>query len=133
MAEGFETKRLPAEPTVVALDGSDVRVLLGLSRGTFAHFELPAGAASRAVAHHTVEEIWYFVAGRGEIWRQLDEQEEVVAVGAGVCITIPVGTRFQCRAVGTEPLAAIGVTMPLWPGPDEAYEVPGKWPATVGD
>src|SRR5207244_5264788 len=95
MAGAFATKRLPAEPTVVALDGSNVRVLLGLSRGTFAHFELAAGATARAVAHHTVEEIWYFVGGRGEMWRALGDQEEVVAVEPGVCITIPVGTRFQ--------------------------------------
>jgi mannose-6-phosphate isomerase-like protein (cupin superfamily) len=23
----------------------------------------------------------------------------------------------------------VGVTMPPWPGDDEAYEVPGEWPA----
>jgi mannose-6-phosphate isomerase-like protein (cupin superfamily) len=27
------------------------------------------------------------------------------------------------------PLAAVAVTMPPWPGPDEAYEVTGAWPA----
>ena len=95
-----------------------------------AHFELPPGGTSIAVAHHRVEEIWYFLAGRGEMWRQQDGREEVVPVMAGTCITIPAGTRFQFRSVGGEPLTAVAITMPPWPGPDEAYEVPGKWEAT---
>ena len=31
--------------------------------------------------------------------------------------------------LGSGPLAAVGVTMPPWPGDDEAYKVPGAWPA----
>ena len=30
-------------------------------------------------------------------------------------------------------LAAVGVTMPPWPGDDEAYEVPGAWPVDTLD
>jgi hypothetical protein len=33
---------------------------------------------------------------------------------------------------GAEPLAAVAVTMPPWPGENEAYFVEGKWRATVG-
>lgn len=123
----FATKRLPAAPDVVAPDGSDVRVLLGLSGGSMAHFELAPGATSRAVAHRTVEEIWLFLSGRGEMWRKLHDREAVVPVEPGVCVTIPLGTHFQFRSVGNEPLAAIAVTMPAWPGDGEAYEVPGTW------
>jgi mannose-6-phosphate isomerase-like protein (cupin superfamily) len=118
---------LPAEPTATAPDGSDVRVLLGLAGGGVAHFELRPGATSKAVAHHTVEEIWYFIGGRGQMWRKRGEHEEVADVGPGVCLTIPVGTHFQFRSLGDEPLAAIGVTMPPWPGEGEAYSVDGKW------
>ena len=96
-----------------------------------AHFELPPGQTSVAVAHRTIEEIWYFVTGRGEMWRKLGDQEQVVPVESGVCLTIPVGTHFQFRSFGYEPLAAIGVTMPPWPGAGEAYEVSGKWTPTV--
>ena len=81
--------------------------------------------------HRTVEEIWFFVHGRGEIWRKLNGREEIVSVDPGVCITIPLGTHFQFRSFGYEPLAAIGVTMPPWPGKGEAFEVQGKWPPTV--
>jgi len=123
----FSTMRLPAAPDVVAPDGSDVRVLLQLPAGGMAHFELAPGRASRAVAHRTVEEIWYFVAGRGQMWRRQGARDEVVAVQAGVCLTIPLGTQFQFRSLGAEPLAAVGVTMPPWPGDDEAVEVQGIW------
>ena len=128
----FETKRLPADFDVLAPDGGEVRILLALQDGSFAHFELAQGKTSKPVAHRTVEEIWYFVGGRGEMWRKLGDQEEIVTVEPGVCITIPIGTSFQFRALGDEPLAAVGVTMPPWPGEDEAYEVQGKWAAAVG-
>ena len=51
----FATRRLPAQRDVVAPDGSDVRILLGLERGGMAHFELAPGRTSKAVAHRTVE------------------------------------------------------------------------------
>jgi mannose-6-phosphate isomerase-like protein (cupin superfamily) len=127
----WETKRLPARPDAVAPDGSDVRILPGLGGGTMAHFELASGETSIAVVHRTVEEIWFFVGGRGEMWRAHDEREEVVEVEPGIALTIPVGTRFQFRALGSAPLAAVGVTMPPWPGPDEALTVDGRWPPTV--
>ena len=59
----FETKALGDRPDAVAPDGTAVRLLLALAGGSFAHFELPAGAVSHAVAHRSVEEIWYFVSG----------------------------------------------------------------------
>ncbi|MSQ12877.1 MAG: cupin domain-containing protein [Dehalococcoidia bacterium] len=127
----FSTKRLPAAPSATAPDGSEVRILLRLSGGSVAHFQLAPGQASVAVAHHTVEEIWYFLSGLGEMWRKQGDREEVVTVDHGVCITIPVGTHFQFRSFGPEPLAAVGVTIPPWPGEGEAYEVGGKWPPTV--
>ena len=127
----FETKALSVKPDVLAPDGSDVRILLGLQGGGMAHFELAPGLTSAAVAHRTVEEIWYFVSGRGELWRLQGDCEETVAVEPGVCLTIPRGTRFQFRSFGPDPLAAIGVTMPPWPGEGEAMLVEGKWQTSV--
>jgi len=128
----FATLPLPAERTVVAPDGSDVRVLLGLAAGTMAHFALPAGTTSGAVVHRTVEEIWFVVAGRGEMWRRQGEREEVVDLVPGTCLTIPLGTHFQFRASPAEPVAVVGITMPPWPGADEAIAVSGPWPAGPG-
>src|SRR4051794_12174818 len=129
---GLSTKPLPAEPDVTAPDGSDVRILLRTKRGSTAHFELGPGRTSLAVRHRTVEEVWYFLAGRGEMWRRTPEGEERVdEVGPGVSIDIPVGTAFQFRTLGDEPLSAHGTTMPPWPNDDtEAVPVEGPWPPT---
>ena len=129
----FETKRLPVERNAIATDGSDIRILLGLRGGDMFHFELPPGQISTAVTHKTIEEIWFFLSGRGQMWRRTEDYEEVVAVEAGVCLTIPLGTHFQFRSFGYEPLAAIGVTMPPWPGEGEDAAVEGKWKPTEGD
>jgi mannose-6-phosphate isomerase-like protein (cupin superfamily) len=128
----WESKQLPAEPDVVAPDGSFVRILLRLQGGSMAHFELPAGKTSVAVVHQTVEEIWFFLGGDGEMWRS-DGDEDCVPVRAGTCITIPKRTRFQFRAHGSEPLTAVAITMPPWPGigDGESTEVDGAWEPTV--
>ena len=128
---GFDTKRLPELRDAVAPDGSDVRVLLGLAGGGLAHFSLPPGQTSAAVTHRTVEEIWYVLGGRGEMWRRQAGREEVVAMGPGICLTIPLGTHFQFRSMGPDALVAIGVTMPPWPGDGEAVVVQGKWTPTA--
>lgn len=61
----FDTVRLNGTPGAAAPDGSEVRVLCRVGRGSMAHFTLSPGAVSRAVAHRTVEEVWCFVSGRG--------------------------------------------------------------------
>ena len=123
----FETKRLPIVPDAVAPDGTDVRVLLKLSGGSVAHFELQPGKTTIAVAHRSVEEIWYIVSGLGEMWRRQGGQEETVLLEKDVCVTIPLGTSFQVRSLGSVPLRAVAVTMPPWPGDDEAITVAGEW------
>ncbi len=131
MEPSLEIKKLPVERDAVAPDGSDVRILLGLKGGGLAHFRLPAGETSIAVTHRTVEEIWYFVEGRGEMWRKLGDSEQIDQVEPGVCLTVPLGTHFQFRTTGAVSLAAVGVTMPPWPGEGEARIVEGKWKPTV--
>jgi mannose-6-phosphate isomerase-like protein (cupin superfamily) len=127
----FETVHLRAEPDAVAPDGTLVRLLPVLPGGSLAHFELPAGAVSHAVTHKSVEEIWYFLAGRGEMWRRSDGKERVVAIEPGLSVTIPLGTAFQFRATGEAALTFLAITMPPWPGPEEAERVEGPWAATV--
>ncbi|MBC5785708.1 cupin domain-containing protein [Ramlibacter sp. USB13] len=95
-----------------------------------AHFELAAGQVARAVVHRTVEEVWFVLSGRGEMWRRQGAREETVVLEPGVCVTIPLGTHFQFRASPSEGVAAVAVTMPPWPGPGEAVFVEGPWPAS---
>ena len=127
----FATKRLGELPDATAPDGSEVRVLCSTSRGSLAHFTLPPHAVSKAMAHRTVEEVWYFVSGRGQMWRRSHDHEEIVDVEPGVAITIPVGTCFQFRSLSHEPLTAVGTTMPPWPGESEAVTIDGIWDPTV--
>jgi mannose-6-phosphate isomerase-like protein (cupin superfamily) len=123
----FAAKSLPPSRDAVAPDGSDVRILLGLSGGSMAHFALPPSSASRAVTHRTVDEIWFVLQGRGEMWRRQGEREEVLPLNPGLSLTIPQGTHFQVRCSADAPLAAIGITIPPWPGENEAMVVEGKW------
>jgi mannose-6-phosphate isomerase-like protein (cupin superfamily) len=128
----FETMTLPSQPDVLAPDGSQVRILLRLDGGSMAHFQLDPGQTSIAVAHRNVEELWYVISGRGEMWRSQAEREGIVQLEAGACVSIPAGTSFQFRCAGSEPFCAVAVTMPPWPGEDEAYAVEGAWQPQVG-
>lgn len=121
------TQLISAEPDAIAPDGSEVRILASTARGSMAQFTLPAGKTSIAVAHHTVEEIWFFVSGQGQLWRKNDKAEAIVEITPGLSISIPIGTHFQFRNSGNASLIAIATTMPPWPGENEAYAVKGKW------
>jgi mannose-6-phosphate isomerase-like protein (cupin superfamily) len=46
-------------------------------------------------------------------------------------VTIPLGTHFQMRCLGEQPLSVIGITMPPWPGDGEAIRSAGPWKASV--
>jgi mannose-6-phosphate isomerase-like protein (cupin superfamily) len=129
----METRMLGASRDAIAPDGSDVRVLLSVAGGGMAHFEIGPGETSVAVKHRSVEEIWFFLRGRGQMWRQYRESEEVVDVAANVCLSISAGTSFQFRSFGHEPLSAIGATMPPWPGQGtgEVTAVGGPWEPTI--
>ena len=125
--EEFATTRLPVDADEIAPDGSEVRVLLGLRGGTMAHFELRAAETSRAITHRTVDEVWFVLSGHGELWRKQMSREEVVALEPGVCVTLPQGTHFQFRAAPYEAVTIIAVTVPRWPGDEEAEFVQGPW------
>ena len=63
----MERIELPDDMTVLAPDGSEVRVLATSTRGSMAHFRLDEGQVSMAKAHRSIEELWYFVGGSGEM------------------------------------------------------------------
>jgi len=127
----FATKRLSSSCDLKAPDGSEVRLLLSLKGGSMAHFRLSPGEVSMAVMHRTVEEIWYVVAGGGTLWRDFDGREEMEELSVGLCVTIPLGTRFQFCASAGVGLEIVAVTMPPWPGDGEAVLVSGPWPPTL--
>ena len=123
----MDTRKLPHEYTVLAPDGSEIRELVTVQGGSMVHCSLPSGATSMAVKHLTVEEVWYFIQGRGQVWRKDESAESVVDVRPGVSLSIETGTHFQFRNTGDEDLCFIIVTMPPWPGEQEAVRVADYW------
>ncbi len=123
----FEVKQLPQQYDNLAPDGSEIRLLLAVKGGGIAHCTLPGGKISKAVKHQTIEEVWYFTSGRGQIWRKSGNYEQVIEVYPGLSLTIPLGTSFQFRTIGEEPLSFLIATIPRWPGPQEAQSVEGCW------
>ncbi len=120
-------KLLPAIPDHLAPDGSEIRELLPVTGASLAHCTLPPKQMSKAVKHRTVEEIWYVLAGQGQVWRKLGIDELVVDAVPGMALTIPRGTHFQFRNTGAEPFVFVIATAPQWPGADEAVAVPDYW------
>jgi mannose-6-phosphate isomerase-like protein (cupin superfamily) len=115
----------------LAPDGSEIRLLVTVSGAGMVHCALPAGQVTQAVRHRSVEEVWYCIAGRGELWRKSGDVEEIVSLEPGVAATIPLGARFQFRASGAEPLELVIATTPPWPGAHEALAVEGPWQPTT--
>jgi mannose-6-phosphate isomerase-like protein (cupin superfamily) len=130
--ETMQTKSLRAERDYLAPDGSEIRLLLDLAArgGGLAHCVVRPGQVSVAQRHKTVGEIWYCLQGLGQVWRKSvgeEQKEQTVDVSPGRCLTIEAGEHFQTRNTGAEPLTLVIVTIPSWPGPEEAEEVEGRW------
>jgi mannose-6-phosphate isomerase-like protein (cupin superfamily) len=124
---GLQTLAAVDAPVVTAPDGSRVRVGPATAAGSAAMFELEAGQVAAAVVHATVDEIWFVHAGRGRLWRADGGGELTVDLRPGLMLTIASGTRFQFRASDDEGLVVFAVTLPPWPGPQEASAVTGPW------
>jgi mannose-6-phosphate isomerase-like protein (cupin superfamily) len=120
-------KQLSREYDYLAPDGSEIRLLAQGNRGGLAHCTLPSGQTSKAQVHKTVDELWYFLTGRGQLWLSNGVQQRVIKAESGLSVLIPVGTKFQFRNTGARPLQMLIATMPPWPGKEEAVEVQGKW------
>ena len=126
-AKTFKTAKLASKADYLAPDGSEIRLLPDVQGGGLAHCALPSRKTSLAVRHKTVEEIWYFIEGTGEVWRQMGSKKRTTRVHSDVCITIPLGCHVQFRNTGDAPLCFIIATIPRWPGKSEALKVADHW------
>lgn len=127
MTSKFETKSLRTTYDYLAPDGSEIRLLAKVNAGGFCHCTLPEYKISSAVRHKTVEEIWYFLSGEGEMWQKEVNIGNPFIVSKGDSVNIPVGNSFQFRNSGKEPLCILIATLPNWPGDEEAVPVEGFW------
>jgi mannose-6-phosphate isomerase-like protein (cupin superfamily) len=123
-------------PDAVAPDGSDIYLRVrDATRASLVEAVLPPGMVSRAVRHRTVEEIWYFLAGAGQVWicSPDGKTERTQRVMPGSTVTICTGWAFQFSADAGTALRFLCFTSPPWPGEDEAVAVAdgGLGPPTV--
>jgi mannose-6-phosphate isomerase-like protein (cupin superfamily) len=129
----WETRTVGDRYDLLAPDGSEIRMLPRVERASMVHCRLGPGQVTRAVRHRSVDELWYCLAGRGELWRNDGNTDEVVDLLAGVAVSIPLGTSFQFRAGPATWLDLLIATAPAWPGADEAIPAQGRWsPALQG-
>lgn len=127
----MQTRSFPSAPDGRSPAGAEIRYLLDGETGTMIHSTVPPGQVNRATVHATVSEFWHVLSGEGQIWRRHRTSEETVVLSAGVSIDIPVGTSFQYRCTGAEPLRFLCVSMPRWPGESEATVIEGPWNPTA--
>jgi len=123
----MQTRPFPSAPEARSPAGAEIRYLMGGTTGDMIHSTVPPGQVNRAAVHATVSEFWHVLSGEGAIWRRDASEEQITPLTPGVTIDIPVGTAFQYRCTGAEPLQFICVTMPPWIGDQEATIIDGPW------
>jgi mannose-6-phosphate isomerase-like protein (cupin superfamily) len=129
----MQTRAFPSNPDARSPAGAEIRYLIGGATGNMIHSTVPPGQVNRATIHASVSEFWHVLAGDGRIWRRDGTGEQIVALTPGVTIDIPVGTAFQYRCDGREPLQFLCISMPPWPGDEEATVIAGPWEPNAPD
>jgi mannose-6-phosphate isomerase-like protein (cupin superfamily) len=127
----MQTRPFPSTPDGRSPAGAEIRHLMDGETGHMIHSTVPPGQVNRATVHATVSEFWHVLSGEGAIWRRDATGEETTVLETGVSIDIPVGTAFQYRCTGVDPLQFLCVTMPRWPGDKEATVIEGPWKPTA--
>jgi mannose-6-phosphate isomerase-like protein (cupin superfamily) len=127
----MQTRSLPSVPDARSPAGAEIRYLMEGDTGNMIHATVPPGQVNRATVHATVSVFWHVLSGEGQIWRRDGNGEEITDLRSGVSIDIPVETAFQYRCTGVDPLRFLCVSMPPWPGDQEATVLDGPWAPTA--
>jgi mannose-6-phosphate isomerase-like protein (cupin superfamily) len=102
----------------VTMDGSTIREIAGLAgdgsaparQQSLAEATVPPGGQTVAHYHRTMEELYFFVAGRGRL--RLGEEERDVA--AGECVVIPPGQVHKLWSSAEGPLVLLCCCAPAY-------------------
>ena len=127
----MQTRSFPSAPEGRSPAGAEIRFLIEGQTGGMIHSTVPPGQVNRATIHATVSEFWHVLSGEGRIWRRNAAGEATALLRPGVSIDIPRGTAFQYRCDGAQPLEFICISMPRWPGDEEATVIEGPWKPTA--
>lgn len=127
----MQTRQFPSIPDARSPAGAEIRYLIEGETGNMIHSTVPPGQVNRATVHASVNEFWHVLSGEGQLWRRDGSDEETTVLRRGISIDIPVGTAFQYRCTGDVPLQFLCISMPRWPGDEEARIIEGPWKATT--
>jgi mannose-6-phosphate isomerase-like protein (cupin superfamily) len=127
----MKTTTLPDQPDAKSPAGAEIRFIMDGDTGNMIHSMVPPHQINKATVHKTVNEFWYILEGRGEIWRDNGSESSVTLLIPGTSIDIQPGTSFQYRNISDDELKFICIAMPPWPGNSEATYIDGIWQPSV--
>jgi mannose-6-phosphate isomerase-like protein (cupin superfamily) len=101
----MDIRNIDRVPAFTTKDGSEIRELLAhrnscIRNQTLAEARLPPGGSTLRHYHVETEEIYYVLAGQGE----MRVGEEIRKVGPGDAVAIPPGAIHQIANTGSDPL-----------------------------
>jgi len=101
----MDVRNVNRVPAFITKDGSEIRELLAyrnscIRNQTLAEARLPPGGSTASHRHLKTEEIYYILAGSG----QMRLEDEVANVGTGDAIAIPPGSEHQVTNTGRDVL-----------------------------
>ena len=120
-------RSLHAASVIALSEGIEIRELTRGRLGSLAHCTMRAGAVSYAAVHRSFEELWYVLAGAGELWLRCDQEESTTELRPGLTLALPVGAPFQFRNRGPLPLEFVIASVPPFPGAQEVGPAVGPW------
>ena len=101
----MQTRSFPSDPDGRSPAGAEIRTLMEGVTGSMIHSTVPPGQVNRATVHATVSEFWHVLSREGA---------------------------FQYRCTGAvDPLRFLCISMPSWPGAQEATVIEGPWLPTA--
>ena len=119
----MDIKNIDNVPAFTTKDGSEIRELLAyrnscIANQSLAEARLPVGATTTRHRHPKTEEIYYILAGRG----QMQIGDETQPVVPGDAIAIPPGASHQITTTGGEPLKFLCCCAPGYEDADTVLE-----------
>ena len=120
----------PPHPDARSPAGAEIRYLIEGEAGGMIHSTVPAGQVNRAAVHATVERVLGCLTGQGQLWRGDRTGEDDIAEGRGFH-RHPSRDRTPVSLRRTDPLLFLCITMPPWPGDQEATIIEGPWTPTA--
>ena len=95
----MKTKLLPENYDYLALDNTEIRLLLENNYGGLAHGFMHPNSISAAITHRTVHETWFILSGQGLMWRKIDDIEQLDELKPNTIIEMPLGVEYQFATI----------------------------------